>query len=85
MVFYNRLKLLEGEEITVDYGHKKGQLKRTYGLECQCGGCTEWGSGGSVGSSIRTGSEIGEGKKKMGSLDTIVEKDMDGKATTEAL
>jgi hypothetical protein len=82
MIFYNRFKMLEGEEITVDYGHKKGQLKRIYGFECQCGGCTEWGSGGS---SSRTGSEIGEGEKKNGSLDAIVEKGMDGKAVTEAL
>lgn len=59
---------MEGEEVTVDYGHKKGQLKRIYGFECQCGGCTEWGS---VGSSSRAGSEAGE-EKEMGSLDAIV-------------
>jgi hypothetical protein len=38
MVFWNQSKLLEGEEVTVDYGHKKAQLKRIYGFECQCGG-----------------------------------------------
>lgn len=38
MIFWNQFKLLEGEEVSVDYGHKKGQLKRIYGFECQCGG-----------------------------------------------
>ena len=74
-----------GEEIAVGYDHKKGQLKRIYSFKCQCGGRTEWGSWGSVGSSSWTGSEIGEGEKKMGSLDAIVEKGMDGRAATEAL
>lgn len=84
MVFYNRFKLLEGEEVTVDYGHKKGQLKRIYGFECQCGGCTEWGSDMSLGSSLRAGNEVGsqkgEGEKKMKSLDRIAEEALDGEA-----
>jgi hypothetical protein len=82
MVFYNRFKLLEGEEVTVDYGHKKGQLKRIYGFECQCGGCTEWGS---VDSSSRPGSEVGEGEKEMGSLDAIVEESLDTKTARGVL
>jgi len=46
MVFWNRFKLLKGEEVCVDYGHRKGQLERIYGFECNCGGCTETGSEG---------------------------------------
>ena len=42
MVFWNWSKLLKGEEVTVDYGHEKGQLKRIYGFECQCGGESEF-------------------------------------------
>ncbi len=38
MLFWNRFELLAGEEVTVDYGHKRAQLKRIYGFECQCGG-----------------------------------------------
>ena len=38
MVFWNRIKVLKGDEITVDYGHRRGQLKRIYGFECQCCG-----------------------------------------------
>jgi len=36
--------MLEGEEVTVDYGHRKGYLKRIYGFDCECGGCTEVGT-----------------------------------------
>jgi hypothetical protein len=41
MVFWNRTKVLKGEEVTVDYGHNRNQLKRIYGFECMCGGCTD--------------------------------------------
>ena len=44
MFFWNRFKLMEGEEVCVDYGHKPNYLKRIYGFECQCGGCTERGT-----------------------------------------
>ncbi|KAG4443254.1 hypothetical protein IFR05_001297 [Cadophora sp. M221] len=44
IVFWNRFKLLAGEEVTVDYGHKKKYLKRIYGFDCICGGCTDSGS-----------------------------------------
>jgi hypothetical protein len=44
MVWWNRFKLLEGEEVTVDYGHKKKYLEKIYGFECCCGGCTDSGS-----------------------------------------
>ncbi|TAQ90739.1 hypothetical protein B7494_g903 [Chlorociboria aeruginascens] len=46
MIFSNRYKLLEGEEITVDYGHSKRYLAKYYGFECTCGGCTDSGSSG---------------------------------------
>ena len=69
-MFYNRFTLLEGEEVTVDYGHKKGALLRMYGFECQCGGCTEWGSGVSTSSS-----ENGEaaGKEKLRGIEEVME------------
>lgn len=57
MVFYNRFKLLEGEEVTVDYGHKPALLKRIYGFECSCGGCTEDGSEGNLSGSQGSASE----------------------------
>lgn len=57
MMFWNRFKLLAGEEVTVDYGHRKGQLKRIYGFDCTCGGCTE---SGSEAMSSRSESERGE-------------------------
>jgi len=44
MVFWNLCKLLEGEEVTVNYGHKRIYLKRIYGFDCDCGGCTDPGS-----------------------------------------
>ncbi|KAH7319108.1 hypothetical protein BKA65DRAFT_513818 [Rhexocercosporidium sp. MPI-PUGE-AT-0058] len=44
IVFWNHFKLLAGEEVTVDYGHKKKYLKRIYGFDCACGGCTDSGS-----------------------------------------
>ncbi|KAL3422133.1 set domain-containing protein 5 [Phlyctema vagabunda] len=64
MVYTNRFALFEGEEITIDYGHKKGYLKKYYGFECDCGGCTEWGStAGSV--SVASSSDDGEAKEKL--------------------
>lgn len=44
MMFWNRWALMEGEEVTVDYGHCKSSLRNWYGFECDCGGCTEDGS-----------------------------------------
>jgi len=87
MVFYNRFKLLEGEEVTVDYGHKKGQLKRIYGFECGCGGCTEWSSPDSgrftrSETSSREASEKGEGAKEMASLNAVVEEAVGGGNST---
>ncbi|KAH8798507.1 hypothetical protein F5884DRAFT_813542 [Xylogone sp. PMI_703] len=41
MVFWNHFKLLQGEEVTVDYGHRKSILKKIYGFDCICGGCRE--------------------------------------------
>jgi hypothetical protein len=70
MVFYNRFTLLEGEEVTVDYGHKKGALLRMYGFECQCGGCTEWGS--VVSSSSSENGEVA-GKEKLRGIEEVME------------
>lgn len=68
MVFWNFRKLVAGEEVTVDYGHRPNQLKRIYGFECACGGCTERGS--VVGSSVSE--EETEGKE-MGGIDEVIE------------
>jgi hypothetical protein len=68
MVFWNRFKLLEGEEVTVDYGHKKKYLEKIYGFECQCGGCTDSGSDARSSS----GSESG-GFEDMRSLDAVIQ------------
>ncbi len=71
MVFWNRFKLLEGEEVTVDYGHKKKYLEKIYGFECQCGGCTDSGSEARSSS----GSESGA-NENMRSLDAVIEKSL---------
>ena len=39
-----RQKILRGEQITIDYGHSVGKLKRYYGFDCDCGACTPDGS-----------------------------------------
>lgn len=41
MVYTAYRKLLDGEEVTIDYGHSVKALKRIYGFECDCGGCTD--------------------------------------------
>ncbi|PBP19348.1 set domain containing protein [Diplocarpon rosae] len=60
MVFWNRFKLLEGDEVTVDYGHKTKYLKRIYGFDCHCGACTKSGSDGvsSSGSERNKGGDL---------------------------
>jgi hypothetical protein len=41
MMVYNSFDLMDGEEITIDYGHGVGWLKKWYGFECGCGCCTD--------------------------------------------
>ncbi|RDW62442.1 hypothetical protein BP6252_11875 [Coleophoma cylindrospora] len=41
MVFKNCCELSQGQELTINYGHHKGHLKKFYGFECDCGSCTE--------------------------------------------
>lgn len=72
MVFWNRFKLLEGEEVTVDYGHKKKYLEKIYGFECQCGGCTDSGSD----AISSPGSESG-GVEDMRSLDAVIHESLE--------
>lgn len=60
MEYFTAFKLLEGEEITIDYGHKKGFLKKYYGFECDCGACTEWGS---VSSSSAASEQVVKGEE----------------------
>jgi len=67
MVFWNRFKLLEGEEATVDYGHKKKYLEKIYGFECCCGGCTD--SGSDARSSSGSEGAVGE---EMRGIDAVV-------------
>jgi len=78
MIFWNRFKLMKDEEVCVDYGHKPNYLKRIYGFECQCGGCTERGT--ELGSSSSEASEDG-GRDVMGIaavLETFKEEDSKG-------
>jgi hypothetical protein len=72
MVFWNRFKLLEGEEVTVDYGHKKKYLEKIYGFECQCGGCTDSSSDARSSS----GSESG-GIEDMRNLDAVIHESLE--------
>ena len=74
MVFFNRFKLMEGEEVTVDYGHKKKYLEKIYGFECQCGGCTDSASDARSLSSI--GSESG-GAQDLQSLDAVIHESLE--------
>lgn len=74
MVFLNRFNLIEGEEVTVDYGHKKKYLEKIYGFECQCGGCTESGSD----ARSSKGSET-SGIEDMRSLDAIIQESLEEK------
>ncbi|KAH8648079.1 hypothetical protein BGZ60DRAFT_344879, partial [Tricladium varicosporioides] len=39
LMIYNTFALMEGEEVTIDYGHSKVGLERGYGFVCACGGC----------------------------------------------
>jgi hypothetical protein len=41
LAVWNRFKLLEGEEVSIDYGHGRRVLRSNYGFECDCGGCSE--------------------------------------------
>lgn len=66
MVFWNRFKLLAGEEVTVDYGHKKKYLARIYGFECACGGCTDSGSSGA-----RSRSRSSSGGSQRGAVEDV--------------
>jgi SET domain-containing protein len=68
LVFVNRFKLLEGEEVTVDYGHKKKNLAKFYGFVCDCDGCTD-SELSSVESSM--GSEVGQ-DENMPSIDSLI-------------
>jgi SET domain-containing protein len=71
MVFWNRFKLLEGEEVTVDYGHKKSYLAKIYGFECSCGGCTDGSDVTSV-----SGSE-GVIKEEIVGIDAVLSETLD--------
>jgi hypothetical protein len=53
---------MEGEEVTINYGHKKEGLKRFYGFECMCGGCVEEHSEGKVEEGIENVVEREEGE-----------------------
>jgi SET domain len=71
MIFWNRFKLLEGEEVTVDYGHKKKYLEKIYGFECQCGGCNETSSNTKSSSGSESGCGRGE-SEGMKNLDAVI-------------
>jgi hypothetical protein len=57
MVFWSRDGIRGGEEVLVDYGHRREVLKRIYGFECDCGGCRDEG-GGAGDERERKGKEI---------------------------
>lgn len=68
MDYYTVRKVLEGEEVCIDYGHTKGRLLKYYGFECGCGGCTEWGSVTTTTTTATTRSS-GDGKSEEGTLE----------------
>ncbi|KAL2063235.1 hypothetical protein VTL71DRAFT_5040 [Oculimacula yallundae] len=72
IVFWNRFKLLAGEEVTVDYGHKRNYLKRIYGFDCTCGGCTDPGSDARSDGMSTSGSDSGLADD-MGRIDEILQ------------
>lgn len=76
MLFWNDVKLMEGEEVTVDYGHKPKYLAKIYGFVCACGGCTDYGSD-EMGSS---GSE-GGGTDEIRGIDGVVHKSLKDQQT----
>lgn len=44
LLIWNSWRLMAGEEVTVDYGHKSGGgggLRGWYGFVCACGACTD--------------------------------------------
>ncbi|CZT47144.1 uncharacterized protein RSE6_07675 [Rhynchosporium secalis] len=71
IVFWNRFKVLAGEEVTVDYGHKKKYLKHIYGFDCMCGGCTDSGSDGKSDGKSSSGSDSGL-TDDMGKIDDVL-------------
>ena len=46
LMFWNMVKLSAGDEVMVSYGHHRMWLKRIYGFDCDCGGCTDSSSTG---------------------------------------
>ncbi|PVH81557.1 SET domain-containing protein [Cadophora sp. DSE1049] len=77
ILFWNRFKLLAGEEVTVDYGHKKKYLKRIYGFDCVCGGCTDSGSDARSDGFSTSGSESGV-MEDMARIDEILHEGNEG-------
>jgi hypothetical protein len=60
MMVYNSFDLMDGEEITIDYGHGVRWLKKWYGFGCGCGCCTD-GSDCSEEDGVVSGDEAIEG------------------------
>jgi hypothetical protein len=76
MAFYTRFKILAGEEVTVDYGHKRAYLKRIYGFECSCGGCTDDSASDGMGSETSRSEDM-EREREASRIDELVSKALD--------